>query len=118
MQDLERYLSNLAAEIHRTAEEPTVDAVHDLRVAVRRATQALRLFSPGEKKLRKKIKTIRDSAAAVRDRDITLALLQHLRLPKTDPAVAYLRGQRDLAASQLTECLKKRGWQRRLADAS
>ncbi len=97
-----RLLEILTAEMERTAKDPTVDAVHDLRVATRRATAALR----HHKQIRKQLKAIRNRAAAVRDRDITLALLRRHKLPASDPAIAYLQGQRDLAAQQLCDYLK------------
>lgn len=83
--------------MERTAADPTEDAVHDLRVAVRRLSEAL-----GNRKSRKQLRRIRDRAAAVRDRDVALRLL---RRPASDPVVNYLQGQRDLAAAQLTEFL-------------
>ena len=87
--------------MRRTAETPSIDAVHDLRVSVRRATEGLRIFTPEARRLRKEIKAIRERAAAVRDRDVTRQLLRRHRLPAMDPAFVYLQGQRDLAASQL-----------------
>ena len=89
----------LLAQMERTAAEPTEDAVHDLRVAVRRLSEALR-----DRKSRKQLRRIRDRAAAVRDRDVTLRLL---RRPASDPVVNYLQGQRDFAAAQLTEFLTR-----------
>ena len=87
--------------MRRTAESASIEAVHDLRVSVRRATEGLRIFTPQANRLRKEIKAIRERAAAVRDRDVTRQLLRRHRLPATDPACVYLQGQRDLAASQL-----------------
>lgn len=101
-----RLLDDLAEEMKRTAENPSIDAVHDLRVAVRRATEGIRIFAPEAKRLRKEIKAVRERAAAVRDRDVTRQLLRRHRLPATDPAVVYLQGQRDLAAVQLQEFVK------------
>ena len=89
----------LLSQMERTAAEPSEAAVHDLRVAVRRFSEALR-----NRKFRKQLRQIRDHAAAVRDRDVTLRLL---RRPKNDPIVNYLQGQRDLAAAQLTADLKR-----------
>lgn len=85
--------------MERTAADPTEDAVHDLRVAVRRLSEALR-----NRKSRKQLRRIRDRAAAVRDRDVALRLL---RRPTSHPVVNYLQGQRDLAAAQLTEFLTR-----------
>lgn len=102
-----RLLEQLAKEMRRTAETADVDAVHDLRVSVRRATEALRLFCPGEKRLRKELKAIRERAAAVRDRDVTRLLLRRHRLPVSDPAMIYLTAQRDLAAEELQKFLRR-----------
>jgi CHAD domain-containing protein len=100
-----RLLDDLAEEMKRTADSPSIDAVHDLRVAVRRATEGIRIFAPDARRLRKEIKAVRERAAAVRDRDVTRQLLRRYHLPATDPAVVYLQGQRDLAAAQLQEFL-------------
>lgn len=91
--------------MRRTADTPSIDAVHDLRVSVRRATEGIRIFTPESRRLRRQIKAIRERAAAVRDRDVTRHLLHCLRLPPSDPACIYLEGQRALAASQLQEFL-------------
>ncbi len=115
----------LEAQMQKVAESPGVDAVHDLRVSVRRAAEGLRIFTPEARKLRKEIKAIREYAANVRDRDVTRQLLRRHRLPATDPACVYLQGQRDLAASQLQSFLAERlrknrpaRWRRWLAEAS
>ncbi len=102
---VERLIDELVTQMRRTADSPGVDAVHDLRVSVRRATEGLRIFTPEARKLRKEIKAIREHAAAVRDRDVTRQLLRRHRLPATDPACVYLQGQRDLAALQLQKFL-------------
>lgn len=109
MSPLAPLLEALIAEVHRTADSTGVDAVHDLRVSVRRATEALRLSRPQlpkARKLAKEIKSLRQLAAAVRDRDVTRQLLRRHRLPATDPALIYLQGQRDLAAQQLQAFLR------------
>lgn len=104
MPGVDELLDQLQIEIKRTIEDPGVEAVHDLRVSVRRATEALRIFEhevPRARRIRKSIKQIREMAAPVRDRDITRQLLLRHRLPPTDPALIYLAGQRDYAAAQL-----------------
>lgn len=95
--------------MYRSAEAPTEKSVHDLRVVVNRATEALRIFEneiPHARRLRKKIKQISERAAAVRDRDATRQLLLRHHLSKSDPACIYLLGQRDLAAEQLQTFLR------------
>jgi CHAD domain-containing protein len=108
MKQLARLLDNLATEMRRTANSVDVEAVHDLRVSVRRASEGLRIFEdqiPKARRMRKEIRAIRERAAAVRDRDVTRQLLRRHRLPSTDPACIYLQGQRDLAAGQLQQFL-------------
>lgn len=118
MHAVNRLLEALEAEMSRAADSPDVEAVHDLRVSVRRASAALRLFrhhlpDGAARRIRREIRQIRERAAAVRDRDVTLALLHRNRLPAGDPACAYLRGQRDLAAAQLRTYLAGRLQQER-----
>ena len=108
MQAISKLLESLVAEMFRSSEAPTEKSVHDLRVRVNRAAEALRIFEeeiPHARRLRKKIKQIRERAAAVRDRDVTRQLLRH-RLSSSDPACIYLLGQRDLAAEQLQTFLR------------
>jgi len=112
MKAVRRLLDHLALEMYRAAEDPCADAVHDLRVAVRRAAQGLRLFKdelpPTARRIRREIRAIRDHAAPVRDRDVTLQLLRRQRLPASDPACAYLAGQRAVAAENLVRYLRRR----------
>lgn len=108
MKSLTHLVEDLVSVMRRVAEMPGIDAVHDLRVSVRRASEGLRIYRdqlPKARRLSKKIKAIRDLAAAVRDRDVTRQLLRRHRLPANDPASIYLQGQRDLAASQLQQFL-------------
>lgn len=110
MKALAHRIDHLVAQMQRTAADIEAEAVHDLRVSVRRATEALRIYReqvPKARKLGKEIKAVRDLAAAVRDRDVTFQLLRRHRLPVSDPACIYLQGQRDLAAQQLQEFLKR-----------
>lgn len=108
MKSLTHLVEDLVSVMRRAAEMPGIDAVHDLRVSVRRASEGLRIYRdqlPKARRLSKEIKAIRDLAAAVRDRDVTRQLLRRHRLPANDPASIYLQGQRDLAASQLQQFL-------------
>ncbi|MSV32202.1 MAG: CHAD domain-containing protein [Bryobacterales bacterium] len=105
MKSVASLIDALEAQMQKVAELPGVDAVHDLRVSVRRAAEGLRIFTPEARKLRNEIRAIREHAANVRDRDVTRQLLRRHRLPATDPACVYLQGQRDLAASQLRQFL-------------
>ena len=76
----ERRLGRLAFQINRTAKSRDTEAVHDLRVAVRRFSQVLRLFKPyfrGKevRKIRRELKQMMGLAGEVRNCDIALKLM-------------------------------------------
>src|SRR6185503_15069163 len=76
-----KLLRRLAHRVHQAASAPDPDAVHDLRVAIRRFQQFLRVFRqflPGvtAKKIRRRLRKIMKSAGKVRNRDIAAMLLQ------------------------------------------
>ena len=107
-----KYFEDLSGNIMRCAVNADVDAVHNLRVAVRRTTQVLRIFENQfshvvARKLRRRIRKVRRYAAPVRDRDVTHKLLLKLKLPPNDPACAFLLGERAMAACQLQKYLEK-----------
>ena len=73
-------LRRLAVQINRAAKSADEEAIHDLRVVIRRLSRCLRVFSmfyPGNswKRLRRRLRTLMDSAAVVRDLDITAELV-------------------------------------------
>jgi CHAD domain-containing protein len=73
-------LRRLAFQASLTAKLADVDAIHDLRVSIRRLSQCLRVFSqffPRErtKKIRQRLDAVMDLASDVRNRDIALQLL-------------------------------------------
>lgn len=79
------------------------DEVHDFRVAVRRLSQALRVFGgllPGKeaKRMRKALKPALDAAAQVRDLDVDSDLLARLGLRKDHPLLEKMRSDREGAA--------------------
>lgn len=78
-------LKKLTGQLERAARETDADAIHDLRVSIRRFNQGLRVF--GEffdrkkaKKLHRRLKKIMDQASEVRDRDIAMELLAQARI--------------------------------------
>ena len=84
-------LRRLAMQINRAARSGDPDAVHDLRVAIRRLSRCLRVFAqfyPGQgwKKMRRRLKDLLDACGAVRDRDIALDLLSKADFP---PCLLY-----------------------------
>jgi CHAD domain-containing protein len=75
-----RLLERFGAELKRAAEIADADAIHDLRVSIRRLSRCLRVFAtfyPGSswKKIRAQLSGLLQFAGAVRDRDIALELI-------------------------------------------
>jgi len=73
-------LRRLAYEVNRAAKNADEEAIHDLRVAIRRLSGCLQLFSefyPGRswKKVRRRLSDLMDAAGDIRDRDIAAKLL-------------------------------------------
>jgi CHAD domain-containing protein len=74
-------LGRLAFEVNRASRSSEPDAVHDLRVAIRRLSRALRVFAHffpdgSWKKSRHALTALMKAAGRVRDRDIALDLLR------------------------------------------
>ena len=105
-------LRRLANETSKTARASDADAVHDLRVAIRRMKTCLGLFGrfypgPGKKELKKKLKHLMHACAEVRDRDIALELLTEAGAPSTAAAVRRLSAERTAAERDLANELKR-----------
>jgi CHAD domain-containing protein len=109
-------LRRLAFQASRTAKMADVEAVHDLRVSIRRLAQCLRLFSqffPREKtkKIQQKLEAVMDLASEVRNRDIARQLLAGpLPLPNSSLA-RVLSHERSEAERSLVAALQR--WNRR-----
>ena len=98
-----RRLAYQANRAHKGADE---DAVHDLRVAIRRLNRCLRVFSqfyPGKswKKVRRRLKVMMKAAGEVRDRDIAARLLREAGMPAEAAAFRTLEEERAYAARTL-----------------
>ncbi len=109
-------LRRLAFQANRTARHSDADAVHDLRVSIRRLAQCLRIFGqflPRErgKKSQRRLRTVIDLASAVRDRDIAMGLLAAARIPSGSAMVQALSQERAEAERSLVGALE--GWSRR-----
>jgi CHAD domain-containing protein len=92
-------LRRLALEINRAATKGDPDAVHDLRVAIRRLSRCLRAFAqfyPGNswKKMRRRLAGLMDACGAVRDRDIAIELVEKAGLPPESPLIRRLENER------------------------
>jgi CHAD domain-containing protein len=113
-------LRRLATHVTRAARSPDPDAVHDLRVAIRRLSRCLRVFAqfyPGNgwKKMRRRLKDLMDACARVRDRDIALDLLAKGGFPATSIVLRRLRLDRAQASQELLVLLRR--WKQRGAAA-
>src|SRR4030081_3288527 len=103
-------LRRLAFQVSRAAKSADHEAVHDLRVAIRRLNRCLRAFPqfyPGQswKKIRRRLSHLMDAAGDVRDRDIAAKLLEEAGFDSSDPAFHLLRQERARAARHLTSIL-------------
>ncbi len=99
-------LRRLAFQVNRAARTGDADAIHDLRVAIRRLSRCLRVFAqfyPGRswKRLRRRLTTLMDACGSVRDRDIAIALLEKAGVAAVSPLVRRLDGERRTANLEL-----------------
>lgn len=104
-QALER-LRGVARELRRVRGIASPDAVHDLRVSIRRFSSVLQVlpecFSPKRaRKGRKRLKRILQAAGEVRDRDIAMTLAAHAGNDSSEDARAQLAAERCDAARRL-----------------
>jgi len=119
-------LRRLAKAASKTARSSSEDAVHDLRVAIRRMRCCLVLFarfypSGGRKDLKKVLKHMMGACGEVRDRDIALELLLAAGVPRASVAARRLMAGRKDAGRDLRDALKpwkgarlQREWRARL----
>ena len=107
-------LRRLTNQVNRASQPGDPEAIHDLRVAIRRFSRSLRVFSqflPGGKsrRVRRQLRDVMDLAAAVRDRDIALELLLDARIPARSPLAASLRRERQAAEQKLIAAARRLG---------
>lgn len=80
VEQMNRLLTNLAFQIHRAAQRPGPDEIHDLRVSIRRFLQGLLLFTDffpkwEVKKIKRMLKRMMELTSQIRNRDIALEFL-------------------------------------------
>jgi CHAD domain-containing protein len=107
-----KLLAKVTGELERAAETPDADTVHDVRVAIRRVNQALRLFAGlvphhAARHVRRRLKTVLDGASAVRDCDIAMELYSEVRLATSHPAWEEVRAARIMAESAFRERVRE-----------
>ncbi len=104
-------LRRLAYEVSRASLPGNADAVHDLRVSIRRLAQCLRLFRQffpraQAKAIRRCLKELMARAAGVRNRDVALELLVCAGIPATSPLVEKLSQEREREHRRLVSDLE------------
>jgi CHAD domain-containing protein len=110
-------LAHLAVELRGAARSPDdPDAVHDLRVAIRRLNQALRVFpqvfGPGHvKKIRRRLKKLMTALGAARNLDVAREVLHAAKARPGTRLLHHLRDQRRIAQKHLEVRLKS--WRKR-----
>ena len=113
-------LRRLASQVNRTARSGDADAIHDLRVAIRRLSRCLRVFAqfyPGRswKPVRRRLADLMDACGSVRDRDIAIELLEKAGVPAASALVRQLDAERRAADEELRRELRRwkdRGFRR------
>ncbi len=103
-----RLLERLAFQINGAVHSPQADAIHDLRVAIRRFAQVLSAckacFPPRPvRKIRRRLKPIMTLAGQVRDTDVALQLIASAGAKSLE---AQLCARRKTAAKSLVASLK------------
>jgi CHAD domain-containing protein len=95
-------LRSAAKAIRKAREDPSEEAVHKMRVSIRRLQQALRIFGQflrgkGVRAVRRELKSIMVPAGELRNCDIALTLTT-----SRGPVAAVLRYRRQVASTALT----------------
>jgi CHAD domain-containing protein len=107
----DRLLGRLAYQIGRAIKSHNAEAVHDLRVSIRRFIQALRALKPcfrGKelRKIRRELKRIMAVAGEVRNHDIALKLLAKSKRPEGASLHPKIQSRRQEMERSLVTLLK------------
>lgn len=110
-QRLDELDQRVQRELTRAAAGPDPDAIHDLRVSMRRHTQALRamksILLKGEVKIKRgQLRETMNFTAEVRNRDIALELLAAAGVEEESPLARRLKRQRTSASKALLRHIK------------
>jgi CHAD domain-containing protein len=108
-------LRGLASQVDRAARTGDAEAIHDLRVAIRRLSRCLRVFAhfyPGQtwKPMRRRLSGLMEACGGVRDRDIAIELLEKAGVGAAAPLVRKLDEERRAAHEELRRDLRR--WNR------
>jgi CHAD domain-containing protein len=115
-----RRMERLAFQARRTTRSTSPESVHDLRVAIRRAEQALvtlKVCFPRKpaKRIRKQLKAVLSAAGAVRDFDIAIEILSRMNQPGAAELRRDIRARRKAAEKSLLTALKRLSLRTRLS---
>lgn len=107
-----KLLERLAYQVHHTRQSGDAEAVHDLRVAIRRFGQSLVLFKEvfaGKevKKIRKRLKDLLELTNEARDCDVAVELLSESGLPAAPDLIEQLRRRRKESMRLLAPALRR-----------
>ena len=105
-------LGGVAFQVNRTARSGDAEAIHDLRVAVRRLSRCLRVFAqfyPARswKPMRRRLTGLMDACGSVRDRDVAVELLEKAGVGADSPLVRQLHEERRTADGELRRELRR-----------
>jgi CHAD domain-containing protein len=118
-------LDRLANEMRKAAKNPASDAVHDVRVAIRRTRECLKVFAPAfpsraARNIDKKLSKILEAAGELRNLDIAMELLKNSGLPKAGELIREIGKDRLSQAADFSGALEKLDnvarWKSKLAD--
>jgi CHAD domain-containing protein len=98
----------MAFQVRQATLRNDADAVHDLRVSIRRLRECLRTFADmypaaARRKVRKELRKLMKCAEQVRSADIAIDLLTAAGIGENEPLVRNIREQRTLDRAQLHE---------------
>jgi CHAD domain-containing protein len=103
-------LQALSANLRVAAKHPGKEkSIHDLRVAIRRFTQVLRVFGSGfehTRRMRRRLRGLMDLCGAVRNCDIAFEVLEAAGAPAQPALRSRLKRRRVRASRQLAKLLK------------
>ena len=111
---LQSLLGRVAAECDRARAAPDEDAVHDLRVSIRRTREALRVFRglfrrKQARRLSRRLRAVMRRAGEVRNRDIAMALVRESAVEGWQQESNELSRERSAAVEGLAESLHELG---------
>jgi CHAD domain-containing protein len=92
-------LRRFAFQVRQAVASGDEEAIHDLRVSIRRLRECLRMFeglypAAPRKKVRKELKKVMKSAERVRSADIAIGLLKKAGVGETAPQLLEITEQR------------------------